>query len=374
MAFEWESRSVVPLYNSAHRAVAFNGSVFAVLSMHWNGSEYDPMVLHTSPDAVVWTERRTFASGMIPDYMCAINGLILLADYYGRISVSSDNGATWTDDNTYYGSKNFMGASACNGTFFIHTSTNYLLSSVTGLASSWSENYCGLTSGERISVSFGGGIYVAVQNATRNTATSTNGTSWTINTNSLPLYHHAFRVVYGAGVFVFGPETWGGGSTEVFSSTDGVVWSSHTVDFYNSNGVIAWDGASFVIQNNGYTSLISTDGITWATTASPCNIGNPFLVASNPVNNVTIGYNLDWVTMYYGASPADPLLTQITDIVFGVSADVQLGGTIFGDVGMVCKPSCIYNKLNTGNVLGRIERVLTLSLSDANKTFKMNEV
>jgi hypothetical protein len=109
------------------------------------------------------------------------------------------------------------------------------------------------------SVTYGNGVFVAVAaNNSSVAATSTDGINWIQRTLSSAQFW--FSVTYGNGVFVAVPE----GSSIATTSTDGINWTSRTLPSVRSWRSVTYGGGLFVaVAEDSSVAATSTDGINW---------------------------------------------------------------------------------------------------------------
>ena len=168
-------------------------------------------------------------------YGLANNGSTLIAFTEGTasVAVSTDNGSTWT------------------------LKTNVLPSS-----GAWE------------AVGYGNGTWVAMKYNTNSAAYSTNnGTSWTSVT--LPVSFQAERITYGNGMFVAVNVANG----TLLTSPDGITWTYRTTPIGGVAYGCAFDGSRFLITSTASANLwaaYSSTGINWTS-----------FILSAPANNKT---------------------------------------------------------------------------------------
>lgn len=102
------------------------------------------------------------------------------------------------------------------------------------------------------SVAYGNGMYVAV-GAGGLVKTSPDANTWTARASGTE--NNLWKVIYGGGKFV------AVGGSQIFTSTDGITWTSYQSSDQSLYGV-AWSGSQYLVV--GFAALYtSPDGITW---------------------------------------------------------------------------------------------------------------
>jgi hypothetical protein len=156
-----------------------------------------------------------------------------------------------------------------SGQYFSVGATKY---STNGLG--WLNGALGTTGFYARDIAFGNGIFVLVGNNQLNAAspsatyvTSTNATTWTIRSNAGWASTYIGGIAFGAGVFT----TVLYGTTQGYSSTDGITWSSTTLPTASNWTRVRFINNRFVAIASGTTAIAySTNGTSWtpATSAS----------------------------------------------------------------------------------------------------------
>jgi len=114
--------------------------------------------------------------------------------------------------------------------------------------------------------STGSPIWVGL-NGDYNYSRSTDGITWTIG--SLPV-SGSYYCAWNGSVFCAVKY----GSTQAYTSTDGSLWTSRTLNAAYNWSSIVWDGTNFiVIASNNVQTIKSTDGITWSNGGSLTETG-----------------------------------------------------------------------------------------------------
>lgn len=118
-----------------------------------------------------------------------------------------------------------------------------------------------------MAVAYGAGKFVAVSSTgTSRVMTSTDGTTWTLQSSAVAAAGNWTNVQYDNGKFIaLGNST---GTNRVMTSPDGITWTAGTLAAYN------WEGTAYgankhvaLNANTPTTAYTSTDGLTWSTTA-----------------------------------------------------------------------------------------------------------
>ena len=128
---------------------------------------------------------------------------------------------------------------------FVAVATNFAEYSTDG--SNWTAVVLPGDANPMTSVAYGNGEFVALDND-GSAAVSTNGESWTLESNVLPGNAGSVSVTYGDGLFVAGSQN----STDLAYSPDGVTWTPITTELADSSWAIAYGGGEFVAAS--YTS------------------------------------------------------------------------------------------------------------------------
>lgn len=128
--------------------------------------------------------------------------------------------------------------------------------------------------GTYTTIAYGNGIYVIAKANTTNVlaATSTDGITWT--DRALPISNNSFNKVYFAnGYFYIGVPQGGLTSGFTYRSIDGITWTDNSSGTVGCAGGVAYNGAIFVLIAKTGNAYTSTNGTTWALSAS--SLGNP---------------------------------------------------------------------------------------------------
>jgi len=109
-------------------------------------------------------------------------------------------------------------------------------------------------------VAWSGSLFVAVGNG-GTVWTSVDGITWTSRTT--PDTTHMNGVAWSGSLFV------AVGGDAVWTSPDGINWTSRTTPVYAFMYAVTWSGSLFVAVGYDGTALTSPDGITWTSRTTP---------------------------------------------------------------------------------------------------------
>ena len=213
----------------------------------------------------------------------------------GRIFTSSD-GTTWAIKNSGT-TKNLHSVSYGNNQFVAVGDSGTILSSSDG--TTWTIKNSGITNQLR-SVTYGNNQFVAVGKSVK-ILTSPDGTVWTIKNSGLTdgdyFYNTLNSVTYGNGKYVAVgtsvndiPYWYGGQSTMVLTSLDGITWTVNAASGNNGFlGEVIYGNNQFVAVGFSYNPLIQTspDGTTWTTKSSDITS-----YSYNPLMSVAYGNSM----------------------------------------------------------------------------------
>jgi hypothetical protein len=154
-------------------------------------------------------------------------------------------------------------------------------------------------------------VYVTSGTSTNNTATSPDGTTWTVRSGPTVGFS-SLRWNSVLSIFV-GPS--GTASTTINTSPDGVTWTARTGAISNTfaNVEVMTNGAMIVTIVNATTTntQYSTDGITWTSKASLYTSGGPFFTTAFGSPHV---YGNQLVNVGYYASGAQIVVNWTNDM------------------------------------------------------------
>jgi hypothetical protein len=236
------------------------------------------------------------------------NGMFVAVNQNGGISESTDNGVTWTS--TYSSSNSWAAITYANGTFvavgapfvaaYSSNGTTWATATIpnflqpdavtygngtwvavgyhhSGGATSWDATSTNngqtwtagnLTTGTWTAVTYGAGVFVAV-NDTGGAAYSSTGTNWTLE-SSLPISVDWLSLTYANATFVLV----GSSTPYALISTDGISWSKENLPSSQSwESVTYGNGEFYAVAGNTALAATSTDGVTWSTQALPISSG-----------------------------------------------------------------------------------------------------
>jgi hypothetical protein len=210
-----------------------------------------------------WTVRNPTPSDALINQVAFGAGTFVAVGYAGTV-LTSDNGATWTEQSRVAGRPSFQ------------------------------------------SVVFGNNVFVALDTA-GTSYTSPDGRTWTrrestgVDTSSAP-------IAFGNGIFL----TKSAGNLFA-TSPDGRSWTLRTTGVTLSGGSIAFDGTQFLVSTGTRTYLATTDGITWTARIFPGgSTVNRFIAGSNyavaELSGSTIAQSADGITW---ATPTAPQIYNV---------------------------------------------------------------
>lgn len=140
------------------------------------------------------------------------------------------------------------------------------------------------TSRQWACVAYGNGLFVALANNGSFCCVSADGISW--DEYATPAVTAWQAIAFGNGVFIAVADT-----SNVYSSPDGITWSSHAAGSGWHTGV-AWNGSMFLCVTDSMAFRTSTDGLTWTSQTAPAG-GSAFY---GPWWNGSL-----WITVQGGA-------------------------------------------------------------------------
>ncbi len=219
--------------------VAFGNNVFVAVGTN--------NTLLTSTDGAVWTAR-SFGGPITPKAVRFINNEFAVISNYGAI-LTSPNGITWTSWVPDSYEHQLYGVTYGNNGFVAVGNNGTIVTSSDGV--NWTSRMTGTT---RLlsSVAYGNGTYVAVGDSGA-IITSLNGSTWTAqNSGTASDLDH---VAYGNGTFV------ATGYDLTATSPDGTSWSLHaaTPTLYD----VTFVNSVFIGSGSQSTAWTSPDGATW---------------------------------------------------------------------------------------------------------------
>jgi hypothetical protein len=188
-------------------------------------------------------------------------------------SAYSPDGATWTQltasDITNL-TTNFVGAgliySVVAGLYIVGTGAFTADPYTSPDMITWTRRTTG-SSGVNKAFAESGSVIVMIKGSTTNGIwSSANGTSWTQRyTNGAA--DNINDVIYANGLFVAVGSNSGGTAGRVFTSPDGITWTSQTNPATSVLLSVRWSGNQFVAGGNSRSVMTSPDGVTWTNQA-----------------------------------------------------------------------------------------------------------
>lgn len=230
--------------------LTYNGTVFVAVSNLGK--------VATSSDGVTWTLRSVptqanFTTGVFAAF---VNGLFFVGGSGNSTSrlYSSPDGITWTERTLAFGASNV----AVTG--IAYSGTRYVAVAALGYRS-YSDNLTAWTAAGQApsdarGVAFGSGTFVHTVASTAEVFTSTDGITWTSRT--LPGIC-GDSIAFGAGRFVIV-----GAAGAMYQSTNGISWTAITSGTTSGLGRVVFGGGAFFVSSNASSFFSrSLDGITF---------------------------------------------------------------------------------------------------------------
>jgi hypothetical protein len=197
--------------------------------------------LETSPDGITWSVR-TSSFGSDAIVSVAFGGGVFVAVGLGGKVASSPDGINWTQRTSTFSGNDARGVTYSDdlGLFVMVGNFGQLATSSDG--ENWTSRTSSFGSTAILAVTYGGGLFVAA-GASGKIGTSPDGINWTNRLSNAGL-GDLLCCAYGDGVWLVG-----GGATNgiVYYSTDGTTWSAGT------NSVPFNDGASCFVTGVAYS-------------------------------------------------------------------------------------------------------------------------
>lgn len=329
-ATNWTVRQ--PLFRAA-RGCAWSGSVFVVVG--------EGGFVFSSPDGITWTAR---TSGTTLNLLSiAWSGSIFVAVGASGVILSSPDGVTWTSRTS--GTTNNINAVAWgNGTFVAVTtnSSDSIRRSADGI--NWTTPSPAVTGANGNTIAFGLGLFVVLGN-NRMTNYSTDGLTWSSGTSTGAPTNLSYQsVIYAGNRFLAGTFSTTGPVASIYSSTNGINWTSQNTNPTTSewNTVSCWLSAPGRVMGfgdgrlNNSAAVVTTDGGTTVTNLLTGNNNGLLCIASSGSRFVAGGFTTNlsgtnslmysndgvtWVSTTYGR--------QVNCIVFGGGRFVVSGPSGF---------------------------------------------
>lgn len=245
----------------------------------------------TTTDGITWTSRSMPSSQNW--YGAASNGTTMVVQVdSGTTAATSTDGISWTSQTSpatfgygpRWGANKFSGVGSARGLTSPDGATWTARTVPGGGATSWRNN------------AYNGSVWAAVAYATTNAMTSSDATSWTLQSGVLPSSQPWFPMdANPTGTFAVASYN----TTNVATSTNGTTWTARTGAVSSNITNMTWVNDKFICVGNNVIQT-SPDGATWTSRTSPASrqwegvAGNSTLAVITPVsNNSTAGYSTD---------------------------------------------------------------------------------
>jgi hypothetical protein len=249
-------------------ALAWSGSTLVAVGegVDIYGEPYG--LILTSPDGITWTKRDAGASMRLNRVIWAGNQFVAMGDRPRGSLWTSPNGIAWTkrplSDSTWP-----VTGLAWSGTRIVVTTWNTSMVSTDGIT--WVDSVQSL--GSFSNMTYAGGFFIGI-GSSGIVQTSPDGLSWTSRdaqtTNSLNAV--AWRSTGpGTGQFVAV-----GNNGTIRTSADGITWEKRVSGTTNSFSSIVWLDGRWIVDNN---NLQSTDGILWTAHTPEYYISYPSIIS-----------------------------------------------------------------------------------------------
>ena len=209
-----------------------------------------------SEDAETWTQFAFSSSNDWREISIEDGVAVAMGDSGSPNTSVSLDGTNWVDGQH----RSWTGTAAAYGNGLLvvpgRSSTRVSVSSNNG--ASWTV-YNSLPSSNARAIAYGAGRFV-VLDSSGNAAWSVNGATWTSATMPTALYN---GVIFADNKFVAVSDT-------LFAySSDGVSWSSYTAPVNQVYDLSYANGRFVGLRYNTATAIVSSDGITWSTISLP---------------------------------------------------------------------------------------------------------
>jgi hypothetical protein len=280
-----------------------------------------------------WSLKAT--TGALTDMgsICYGNGRYVAATINGASATYSPDGFNWTATST--GLSGQWAAIAYGNGMFVGTvsilSNQGMFSSDNG--ATWAAGGIMPVFGYWLSIAFGAGLFVALSWNTSSAATSSNGSTWTVQT--LPASSTWASLIFAGGKFVAIADS---SSTQGMTSLDGLTWTTMTLpSVQNWKSITYGNGlyVAFASDTNVYAT--STDGATWTQRLLPTTMRT---VKGSAYGNSTFAVvcadgsffvSADGLTWRFLPTNTPNLTDAFAGVCFGASEFVALGlGSAWG--------------------------------------------
>ncbi len=309
------NRFVAIADNAAQVAISLNGITWSSaqlpISADWRRVTYgnglfvalaENNVAASSPDGITWTERNIYATSIdvletskdtVVDWAAgtatsaglwraiAHNGsnryVMVGGDGSTGLASYSSNGISWTAGTMPVGGDGPYAVAFGSGLWVApYSGSNDVATSSDGITFSFQSNVLPATRDWR-AIAFGNGTFVIVDSSgTTGAATSTNGTTWTSRTLSASAEWSsvAFGTIGATNYFVAVSGITGNSNAGSYSTDNGATWSASTLPSSTRWSSVAFGNGRFVAVsgNSGTTSTAaaySTNGTTWTSSTLP---------------------------------------------------------------------------------------------------------
>lgn len=295
--------------------VVWNGSIFCSIMRKDDATTGYPDVSIISSDGINWNMGVLPAEGLWNHI--AWNGTVFCAVGYNAtlstyLIATSTDGLTWTQ-RTSPSSSQWQGVAAntTTGRLVIVSSTGTSGYS-TDNGATWSVGGTfgggvGAPFGQPITWNAGAGVFATLGGASSNTIyTSTDGVAWSSQVSDSVAKR---CIISNSTTFVVLP--YSAGSTTGYTSTNGTTWNSMTVSSASFWWRGTWTGSLFVAVGTSGTLMYSSNGTSWTTTSNNFVTDPSFTIFNYPYS---IAGNDDIiVTLVYGETAFQRFMTSPAD-------------------------------------------------------------